>query len=179
MPKAKNVPICTPVVVAWNSLQPKCRTQNFERTLRAEVRDACWMLAQQWRWGEFFGVDGGSIVFSRLSVKNTRLNRYASGINNPIYVPFDETIPLETKVEREVIRPDLGMQLEMGRHWIKLLDQAFKNQGLNLSDFTFEQDYITTYPFDIPDAPTSMPQTEEEKQRKQKSAQQNKKTQRL
>jgi len=157
-------PPCPPVLVAWNVLEPKCRANDFDRTLKAEVRDACWMLAQQWRWGEFFGEDGGSIVCTRLSIKNTQVNRYAHGLNNLEYVPFSGQIPLETMVERETIQPDLALQLEMGRHWLKLLDRAFQSESLTLSNFTFAQDYITLYPFDVPQAPTVPPQTEIERQ---------------
>lgn len=163
MANINDEPTCIPVVVAWNDLEPKCRDFNFERALKAEVRDACWMLAQQWRWGEFFGEDGGSIVFSKLSVKKTKINRYAYGLDNLEYRAFQEEIPMETTIEQEEIQPNLSMRLEMGKHWIKLLTIAFQGEGLDLSTYSIRQDFITTYPFSLPQAPLGPPQTDAEK----------------
>ena len=38
---------------------------DFDRALRAEVRDALWMLTRQWQLGEFRGDDAGSPVLAR------------------------------------------------------------------------------------------------------------------
>ena len=38
-----------PSVTVWNRLEGRPRTLGFDRALRAEVRDALWMLAKQWQ----------------------------------------------------------------------------------------------------------------------------------
>src|SRR6266581_4417254 len=65
-----------PSVTVWNRLEGRPRTQSFDRALRAEVRDALWMLTKQWQMGEFRGSDTGSPVFAKLQVDTTRLTKY-------------------------------------------------------------------------------------------------------
>ena len=69
--------------------------------MRAEVRDALWMLTKQWQMGEFRGSDAGSPVFAKLLLATTRLTKYrpAGGAAQL----FDASIPLETKVERRPV----------------------------------------------------------------------------
>ena len=52
-----------PTVKLWNRLEARPRTDNFDRALKAEVRDALWMLTRQWQMGEFAGDDAGSPKF--------------------------------------------------------------------------------------------------------------------
>ena len=40
-------------VTIWNRLEGRPRSVDFTRALRAEVRDALWMLTRQWQMGEF------------------------------------------------------------------------------------------------------------------------------
>src|SRR5262249_15704622 len=42
-----------PTITAWNRLEGRPRRDDFSRALKAEVRDAAWMLARQWQIGEF------------------------------------------------------------------------------------------------------------------------------
>ncbi|MGH8601918.1 MAG: hypothetical protein ACREXR_03805, partial [Gammaproteobacteria bacterium] len=58
--------IILPTVVMWNRLEGRPRRKDFDRALRAEVRDALWMLTKQWQVGEFRGDDAGSPVYARL-----------------------------------------------------------------------------------------------------------------
>ena len=62
-----------PAITTWNRLEARPRSQNFERALRAEVRDALWMLTKQWQMGEFRGSDAGSPVFAKVLLATTRL----------------------------------------------------------------------------------------------------------
>ena len=57
------------------SRRGRART-SFDRALRAEVRDALWMLTKQWQMGEFRGSDAGSPVFAKLQIDTTRLTKY-------------------------------------------------------------------------------------------------------
>src|ERR1700738_4598902 len=65
-----------PSVTTWNRLEGRPRTISFDRALRAEVRDALWMLTKQWQMGEFLGSDAGSPVFTKLQIDTTRLTKY-------------------------------------------------------------------------------------------------------
>ena len=90
-----------PAITTWNRLEARPRSQNFERALRAEIRDALWMLSKQWQMGEFRGSDSGSPAFAKLLMATTRLTKYrpAGGATQL----FDASIPLETKVERRPV----------------------------------------------------------------------------
>ena len=41
----------------WNRLEGRPRQHDFDRALKAEVRDALWMLTKQWQMGELTGDD--------------------------------------------------------------------------------------------------------------------------
>ena len=49
-----------PIFSTHNRLEGRPRTHNFDRALKAEVRDALWMLTKQWQMGEFKGDDAGT-----------------------------------------------------------------------------------------------------------------------
>lgn len=111
--------IFLPSVVTWNRLEPRPRTDSFERSLRAEVRDPLWMLCRQWQVGEFAGHDGGTAVRTQIEIATARLNRYAAR-GGPA-VPYDETVALETMVEREAVPLDMTTRAFAGRHFVKLV----------------------------------------------------------
>ncbi len=62
-----------PSITGWNRLEGRPRTVAFDRALRAEVRDALWMLSRQWQLGEFHGEDAGSPVLARMHLERTAL----------------------------------------------------------------------------------------------------------
>ena len=90
-----------PSITAYNRLEPRPRSQNFERSLRAEIRDPLWMLTRQWQMGEFEAEDTGSAIDARLMTKQIYVDRVA--FDHSTGRPYDEEIPLETFVERERI----------------------------------------------------------------------------
>lgn len=112
-------PVFQPAIKGWNRLEGRPRNRDFERSLRAEVRDPLWMLTRQWQFGEFQGEDAGSPVDARMLTYQTYLNRYAVG-NQPAQ-KFESNIPLEARVEREFWPEDLGSKLRIGRYFEKLL----------------------------------------------------------
>jgi hypothetical protein len=77
------------------------------------------MLCRQWQVGEFAGHDGGTAVKTQIEIETSRLNRYAAR-GRPA-VPYDESIALETIVEREPVPLDLSMRALAGRHFVKLV----------------------------------------------------------
>lgn len=134
-----------PSVTAWNRLEARPRMHNFERALKAEVRDALWMLTRQWQMGEFNGDDAASLIGTKLYVSTNPLTQYQSaGQSSP--EEFREDIPLESHVERLPIplvqlqqsvedqkvkitehTLSLDIRLLMGRQWLKLLKTISKN----------------------------------------------------
>ena len=139
-----------PSVTVWNRLEPRPRTRSFERALRAEVRDALWMLTKQWQMGEFRGSDAGSPVFAKLQIETTRLTKYQPDAQPPQLFEYEE--PLEAKVERRPLplvqggrAVALDVRLLMGRQWLSLI----KGVGSHRAAF------IAQYPIVAPD-PTKL-----------------------
>jgi hypothetical protein len=136
-----------PGILLFNRLEGRPRAEKFDRALRAEVRDALWMLTRQWQVGEFQGDDAGSPIFLKARIDTTRITKYqpASG---PVE-PFDDSIPLEAHVERMAIpmaqgphEISLDIRLLMGRHWLKLVQPL---AAAAVSQF------IAAYPIHKPD----------------------------
>lgn len=115
-----------PTVTLWNRVEGRPRTVNFERALRAEVRDALWMISRQWQVGEFKGEDAGSPVSAKVHLSTTRLTQLRLGDAAPR--PLDANVPLEAQVESQPVRFSIGptrvaldLRLMMGRRWLKLI----------------------------------------------------------
>lgn len=123
-----------PRVVAFNRLEARPRTLDFTRSLRAEVRDPLWMLTRQWQFGEFAGEDAASCVTSRIAFQHETIDRLA--FRGQKAFPFDpQTIPLETRVERERIPvtvretgaevfSDVMLAVQLGKKFLRLLQAA-------------------------------------------------------
>jgi hypothetical protein len=102
--------------------------------LQARIYDPLWLLARQWQIGEFEGEDNGSPAEARWHGECARFTRYFPGAL-PNTGPtegqvFDGgTIPLETMVECERVRPEadklekLRFAAESGLHFLRMLDQ--------------------------------------------------------
>src|SRR5581483_10847056 len=135
-----------PSITMWNRLEPRPRANNFDRALRAEIRDALWMLTKQWQMGEFHGDDAGSPIFAKAQVGLTRLRKYKSTAGDVEL--FDDRVPLEAKVERKPVpfvvggkEISLDIRLFLGRQWLKML----RTVG------NYAQAFINKYEFDLPD----------------------------
>lgn len=133
-------------VTTWDRLEARPRTQNFDRALQAEIRDALWMLTKQWQMGEFRGSDAGSPVFAKLLLQTTRLTKYLPGTGS--VQAFDAAVPLETKVERRPVPMNrqqqilsLDIRLVMARQWLSLIT--------GISDYRAA--FIAAYPIAKPD----------------------------
>ena len=97
-----------PTVLMWNRLEGRPRTKNFDRALKAEVRDALFMLTKQWQMGEFRGDDAGSPVTAKVHIETTRLNKYQA--NGHETQGFEKQVPIETKVEQRMLPFKAGIQ---------------------------------------------------------------------
>jgi hypothetical protein len=108
-----------PYITAYNRLEPRPRSEDFDRSLRAEVHDALWMLTRQWQFGEFQGEDAASLATANILTRHATVDRMAFGGGDAI--PYDETAPLETLVEQEVLPIDLSLRVSLGRQFFKML----------------------------------------------------------
>ncbi|HTY30752.1 hypothetical protein [Mycobacterium sp.] len=134
-----------PTITRWNRIEGRPRTTSFDRALRAEVRDALWMLTKQWQMGEFRGSDAGSPVFAKLDITTTRLTKYQPGSHSTIAFPND--IPLETVVERRPISTTvanrvsaLDLRIATGRRWLAMIESVGP----------YRQAFINAYPVAAP-----------------------------
>jgi hypothetical protein len=108
-----------PAIVGWNRLEGRPRTAQYDRALRAEVRDALWFLTRQWQFGEFRGEDAGSPVEVRTAVRVDSLQHYA--VRGEGAVAYDPGIALETHVERERVPYDLVIHAQVTRYFWRLI----------------------------------------------------------
>jgi hypothetical protein len=118
-----------PITYSWSRLEGRPRADNFERALKAEVRDAMWMLTKQWQMGEFEGDDAGSPVTAKLCTSTAEIEKYKAADQD--VQAFDKKVPFEAKVEQRALpfstleqSLSLDLRLIMGRRWFQLLDKA-------------------------------------------------------
>src|SRR5262245_55317879 len=144
-----------PAITRWNRLEGRPRAHDFDRALRAEVRDALWMLARQWQMGEFGGDDAGSPVLARACIDVSTIDRYQAG---PAGAVEDLTLaqPLEAKVERRAVALraaaqylSLDLRLIVGRRWFKLLAREAAAPGGLSADYRAA--YLAQYQVAVPD----------------------------
>jgi hypothetical protein len=119
-----------PAITRWNRLEGRPRTHHFDRALRAEVRDAMWMLSRQWQMGEFVGDDAGSPILARACLDFRLIDHYqpAGGTVRPL----DPEDLLEARVERRSVQLEvngqylsLDLRMSVGRRWLRLLHRDF------------------------------------------------------
>ena len=91
-----------PTITVWNRLEGRPRRADFDRALKAEVRDALWMLTKQWQIGEFEAEDAGSPVSTKVRMRTAPLTKYEPA--GSAAEAFTEDVPLEAKVERRTLR---------------------------------------------------------------------------
>lgn len=129
--------VLLPTLTRYNRLESRPRTDNFSRALRAEIRDALWMVCKQWQMGEFLGDDAGTPVSAKVHIEGQQISKYKPNGNDT--QKFDLETPLEGTVERRPIPFQAGNQplaldlrLQMGRRWLKMIPASaadkFKQQ---------------------------------------------------
>jgi hypothetical protein len=107
-----------PYMRGWNRLEGRPSIPDFERSLRAEVRDPLWFLTRQWQFGEFQGEDAASPIDVALGMRSTPV----AGLRiDSTDAPYDPTVPVETRVERESLPFDLTMHMQGSRYLGRLL----------------------------------------------------------
>ena len=139
-----------PISYSYSRLEGRPRADNFDRALKAEVRDALWMLTKQWQMGEFEADDAGSPVVSKLCSSTADITSYKAG-NNTVQA-FDKDVPFEAKVEQRALpfatfhqEIALDLRLVMGRRWLQLID------GAGLLDVDMKKFFLNHYGIRQPD----------------------------
>jgi len=136
-----------PTVTVWNRLEGRPRAEDFDRALKAEIRDALWMLTKQWQIGEFFADDAASPIFAKVRMRTSQVTKYqaAGGPTESL----DTAIPMETKVERRIMKwvwngqkMRFDLRAQLGRQWAKLL----KAVALG----AYQPKYLAQYPIQLP-----------------------------
>lgn len=142
-------------ITMWNRLEGRPRKDDFDRAMRAEVRDPLWMITRQWQMGEFLGDDAGSPISAKMHLATTRLNKYQPA-DHPVQA-FDRNTPLEGRVEQRPIplkvdeqKFSLDLRMMMGRHWNRMVKKAVADH----SGF-----YNTEYPIEAPADPDDADQS--------------------
>lgn len=113
-----------PSITAFNRLEANPRTTEFDRSLKAEVRDALWMLTRQWQFGEFQGEDAATPVGARILTVQHAADRVVFPGNT--IRDYDDGIPVEARIERETLRTNLGLAVEIARNAWKMMDAGLK-----------------------------------------------------
>jgi len=148
---SKNAIFRLPHIIAFNRIEARPRTLDFSRSLKAEVRDPLWMLTRQWQFGEFQGEDAASCVTARISYHHEPIDRLAFR-DQKAFEFKDQTMPLETRVERETIPltvrqgagkfySDVFFAVQWGKQFLRLL-QAASLDG-------HYPDYVERYPIRV------------------------------
>src|SRR5947207_6515894 len=115
-----------PQITAYNRLEPRARTEDFARSLRAEIRDPLWLLTRQWQMGELEAEDGGSAIDARLLTTQAHVDRVAlRGANGRHY---NLEIPLETMVEQEPVPFTHALKVQVGQIFLKLHTTALRGK---------------------------------------------------
>src|ERR1019366_5125112 len=103
-------------VTVWTRLEPHPRDGSMQRSLQAQVRDPLWLLARQWQLGGLAGEDAGSPVQATMSMQSRPLTGYAPNDSGVADVAFEETLALETHVERVPVTLNVRGSAQLGRH---------------------------------------------------------------
>lgn len=142
-------------ITSWMRLQPLSRNAEMKSSLQARIYDPLWLLARQWQLGEFQGEDNGSPVMARWRSEAAKLSRYFSGAIKPNTIAnaprYDPTMPLETLVEREHIRPTtnqkaekLRFAAEAGQQFLRVLDGMRDTERISKD---YRNAFVRKYPF--------------------------------
>ncbi|MGI4742620.1 MAG: hypothetical protein ACRYG7_46270 [Janthinobacterium lividum] len=140
-------PAAVHTLLAANRLEARPRSPEFNRALRAEVRDPTWLLARQWQMREFRAEDRGTPAYADVTMRERPLSRLAlPGQDARDYAPRSQ--PLEAAVEAQPRPIGTGLRLQMGQYWRRQL-RALTTlaNGVAVADF-----FACSFPLRIPTA---------------------------
>jgi len=133
-----NLPVFTkPLISNRNRLEGLPRTDEFDRSLRAEIADPLWLLCRQWQMGEFEGEDAATACQAKILAEHQQPEVIHFNQGNPVNYDANK-MPLETLIEGELPHHDYYLSVQMGRQFLKLMNAA----GLS----GHKKAFITQYP---------------------------------
>ncbi|MGI4735266.1 MAG: hypothetical protein ACRYG7_08820 [Janthinobacterium lividum] len=152
--KRTTAPAAVQALLAANRLEARPRSPEFNRALRAEVRDATWLLARQWQMREFRAEDRGTPAYAEVTTRQLALNQLTGpGANARTYNP--STQPLEAAVEAQPRPIGAGLRLQMGQYWLRQLRATpALTQAAPTERAKALQTFGLALPLDLPDAAT-------------------------
>ncbi|WP_231459798.1 hypothetical protein [Pedobacter sp. Leaf132] len=130
-------------ITAYNRLEPRARTENFDQSLKACVHDGLWFLTRQWQMGELESEDAGSAIDARLITKQIHIDRMAVQ-QNPALL-YNGEMPMEAQIEREVIPFSLALKIQISQYFLSLHTATLKS--------TYFSKYLNIYPITVASNP--------------------------
>lgn len=147
---------------AMTRIEPRCRANDFSKSLEMRTADPLWMLGRQWQFGELTGEDAGSPINISVCYKNQLMDTVTLGATgDPICLRPEEGSadcqgamsrpPLEMLVERIPLRMDWRTRIQIGQQFEKILlaEVLIAEQAQSLICF-FHQEC----PVEVPDPDT-------------------------
>src|SRR6185312_2656242 len=133
---------------AWNRLEARPRDAEFDKVLEAGVYDALWMLTRQWQFGELQGEDTGSAIFSKIYMQTTAITKVKT-VNGTAQA-FDDSIPLEERIENMPYRLDFKSKSEAAYVFLKSIDYAAASHSMSSTNSGkfYRNKLILAFPLD-------------------------------
>lgn len=139
-----------------NQIAARPRSENFDKALQSAVHDPLFMLARQWQFGEYNFEDTGSAIFAKIAMDYTKLTRIKSqGENAGTVMAFNETIPLETAIERQPVQLSLQEKVRIGEEWLRMMINALSVHLTAAEEEVYKAYFLNNYSFSIPTIPTA------------------------
>ncbi|MBO9699886.1 MAG: hypothetical protein J7604_06715 [Sporocytophaga sp.] len=113
---------------AWNRLEPRPRTSEFDNVLECGVFDPLWMLTRQWQFGEFQGEDTGSAIFSKILMHTTSVSKLKTADGS--VEAYSDFTPLEERIESIPKKIDFKSRLESGMIFLNILEKLASQWGV-------------------------------------------------
>lgn len=128
----------------WTKIKVNTVNEEFADNLKFEIRDPAWMLSRQWQSGELNGEDKGSPIFSEINGSYSMINSVENSKDS--IDMMDIKMQLELIVECAIKEPDLQTKIELGKQWIRLIQNSKMTKKKLLISKSIE-----LYPFLLPD----------------------------
>ncbi|MBX2984909.1 MAG: hypothetical protein KF882_02930 [Bacteroidia bacterium] len=141
----------SPTGFMLSMLDLSTKTKNFKHQYTQSVHDALWALSSQYMLGQFKGEDAGSALLARVYYDTRKINRFQPA--NGEVAHFDGTAPLDVLIERQKIVFDLGIQIQTGRYWKKML----KKHGIE----GYADNFAAAFPISLAFTPEEIANTDE------------------
>lgn len=143
-----------PVLLAANRLETRPRSPEFNRALRAEIRDPTWLLARQWQLHEFRAEDRGTPAFVEVVLHEQPLHQLTFP-SQPSRSYRSEDLPLEAAVEAQPRPLGIGLRLQMGQFWLRQLRTLPALVNATMEERAAAcRVFATVFPLHVPSAAT-------------------------